>query len=348
MRSTLKSTAHGPPENTSEDGFLLLGAIVAIALVLLILAIAAPRVARSLRREREVEAVHRGQQYIRAIQLYYRKFGHYPGSIDQLEHSNNIRFLRQQYVDPITGKDDFATIAVGHNKTTVKTFFGQPLGGLPPPGVGSANGIVSPGIGQPGTGLPGAAPASGAGGFGGTPTSGFGSGSGGSFGSGSFGTPSTSAAPATTSGPGATPGGGAAGSTFPGTPDSIRSSGSTSGPGAAGSQSATTFSGTAQPFMGVSLGAHGDSIVEYNEQTTLESWEFLYDPRLDQLKAKAAALNGGPGSTPANSLGGGFGQPGAFGAPGITAAPGTSNPASPETTPAPQPPPVPTPPSTRP
>lgn len=81
--------------------------------------------------------------------------------------------------------------------------------------------------------------------------------------------------------------------------------------------------------MGVSLGAHGDSIVDYNEQTTLESWEFLYDPRLDQLKAKAAALNGGPGSVPANSLGSSFSQPGGTAAPGTaspTSAPGTTSP----------------------
>ena len=57
---------------------------------------------------REVEAVHRGNQYVRAIRLYYRKFGHYPGSIEQLEKTNNIRFLRQRYVDPMTGKDGLA------------------------------------------------------------------------------------------------------------------------------------------------------------------------------------------------------------------------------------------------
>src|ERR1700722_18468784 len=87
----------------SEQGFMLLGLIVAIALMLLAMSVAAPIVARSLRRDRDVEAVHRGNQYVRAIQLYYKKFGHYPGSIDQLEKTNEIRFLRQKYADPITG-----------------------------------------------------------------------------------------------------------------------------------------------------------------------------------------------------------------------------------------------------
>ncbi len=81
---------------------------------------------------------------MRAIQLYYRKFGHYPGSIEQLEKTNNIRFLRQKYVDPMTGKDDWRLIHVGEAKTTVKGFFGQPLAGLTP-GLGSAAGMASAG-----------------------------------------------------------------------------------------------------------------------------------------------------------------------------------------------------------
>jgi hypothetical protein len=39
-----------------------------------------------------------------------------------------------------------------------------------------------------------------------------------------------------------------------------------------------------------------------NEQTTYQTWEFLYDPRIELLKA-AAALQGGLGSTGAGSLG---------------------------------------------
>ena len=90
-------------EHTGEQGFVLLGLIVAIFLILLVLSIAAPKVARGLRRDREVESEHRAQQYVRAIRIYYQKLGHYPGSVEQLEKTNNIRFLRQRYVDPLTG-----------------------------------------------------------------------------------------------------------------------------------------------------------------------------------------------------------------------------------------------------
>src|SRR5260370_10148953 len=144
MIGTSSFERDGEMERHEERGFMLVGLIVAIFLVLLALSVAAPKVAQELRREREVEAVHRGNQYVRAIRLYYRKFGHYPGSIEQLEKTNNIRFLRQQYVDPMTGKADWRLIKVGEAKTTVKGFFGQPLAGLTS-GLGSAAGMASAG-----------------------------------------------------------------------------------------------------------------------------------------------------------------------------------------------------------
>jgi len=294
----------------SEQGFMLLGLIVAIALILLALSVAAPIVARNLRRDRDVEAVHRGNQYVRAIQLYYKKFGHYPGSIEQLEKTNEIRFLRQRYLDPVTGKDDWRTIPVGQNKTTVKWFFGEPLAGLATTGVGSVASMISPGIGIGGAN--GSSPAAGSGGIGGaTATSGI-------------------TGPGTTTGAsganGATSATGAAGTNANGTtgaPGSTDTSGAAGTPGGIGSQSASTFSGAGSPFMGVGLGAPGDSIVELNEQTTYGTWEFLYDPRVDQMKAKALAANGaGLGSTPAGSLGQTPGSIGNTGAPGTTG-PGT-------------------------
>src|ERR1700760_1598953 len=117
-------------ELQGEQGFMLGGLIVAIFLILLALGVAAPKVAQNLRREQEVEAIHRGNQYVRAIRLYYRKTNTYPATIEQLEKATNIRYLRQRYVDPITGKDDWRLIHVGEAKTTVKGFFGQPLAGL--------------------------------------------------------------------------------------------------------------------------------------------------------------------------------------------------------------------------
>jgi hypothetical protein len=39
---------------------------------------------------------------MRAIQRYYRKFGRYPSRLEDLENTNNIRFLRKRYKDPMS------------------------------------------------------------------------------------------------------------------------------------------------------------------------------------------------------------------------------------------------------
>jgi type II secretory pathway pseudopilin PulG len=257
-----------PQDRTGEEGYLLVGAIVAIFLMLLVLSVAAPRVAKELQRDREVEAAHRANQYVVAIRRYYLKFGHYPGSIDQLKSSNNMKFLRQEYADPFTGKPDWRLIHVGEQQTTVKGLFGQPLPGPPAASLGSASGMSSNGFGASGTS--------------GSSTSAFGSNT---SPTGSGGTP----APGT--GPNA-----AAGS-------SATTTGGSSSPGGISSQSATSFQGGGPPIMGVGINHSGESILVVNEQTTYNTWEFLYDPRIEQLKAKSSLLGGGPPSTGVGGLG---------------------------------------------
>jgi len=347
-------------ERCEEQGFMLVGLIVAIFFVLLALSVAAPKMAQELRREREVEAVHRGNQYVRAIRLYYKKFGHYPGSIEQLEKTNNIRFLRQRYVDPITGKDDWRLIKVGEAKTTVKGFFGQPLAGLTP-GLGSAAGNASAG--------PTGAGAAGSSGYGASSPSAFGGSSlgGGGLGSsspGGGGLGGSSALP--TLGGGNSTAGATSGPATNG-PATLGSSGASDSSGSSGagatntlgsasgiaSQSSGSTAGGA-PFVGVGVPKEGDSITVLNEQTTYNTWEFLYDPRIEQLYAKGALFGGGAsglGSAAGNSSGfgntpttPGFGNtPGSGTTPnsgfgptpgsGFGTTPGTSSPTAPTTPP---------------
>lgn len=78
--------------------------------------------------------------------------------------------------------------------------------------------------------------------------------------------------------------------------------------------------------MGVGSSATGPSILVVNEQTTYETWEFLYDPRIEKLK-QAAALNAGASSVGAGALGqtpGSFGNSSTPGAGGATSSPGGS------------------------
>src|ERR1700733_3285429 len=144
MRTVTLGSIRSERRQEAGEGFMLVGLIVGIFLILLVLSVAAPKVSQALKRDREVEAVHRGDQYVRAIRLFYRKTHTYPGSIEQLEKTNNIRFLRQRYLDRRGGKDDWRLIHVGEAKTTVKGFFGQPLAGLTR-GLGSAAGMASGG-----------------------------------------------------------------------------------------------------------------------------------------------------------------------------------------------------------
>jgi type II secretory pathway pseudopilin PulG len=309
-------------ERYEEQGFMLVGLIVAIFFVLLALSVAAPKVAQALRREREVEAVHRGNQYVRAIRLYYRKFGHYPGSMEQLEKTNNIRFLRQRYVNPITGKDDWRLIKVGEAKTTVKGFFGQPLAGLTP-GLGSAAGNASAGAAGAGaagqTGSPSAfgGSSTGGGGLGSSSPGGLGSpssGLGGTSGSPTLGGSSTTGAAA--NGP-PTLGGGSSGSGQTGAAaGSTNSLGSLSGNA---SDSNGSSMGGGAPFVGVGVPKEGDSITILNEQTTYNTWEFIYDPRIEQLYAKGALLGGG-----ASGLGANAGSSSGFGGTPTTPGSGSS------------------------
>lgn len=321
----------GHPPSSPEDGYMLVAVIFMLAIVLLTLAVAVPRVREDLQRERDLETMHRGQQYIRAIQLYYRKFGSYPPNIDALVKTNEIRFLRKRYIDPITGKDDWKPIPVGQNKTPIMGFFGQPLAGA-----GSPIGGVGPG------GVAGATPASGA--FGSTDTSGS---SFGASGIGASGTTSGSAGGATTglsggsgfslgSGIGSSGSSATAGATTPG------GTASPTGSAAPGGQ---TFGGLG--LMGVSLASPKQSVYVYKKKNHYNEWEFLYSPLMDQqtqgntgaIGQPAAGLAGGTGTSMTGSpTGGGFSLGSGFGSstPG-TGPTGSGTPTNPTPQPTPTP-----------
>jgi type II secretory pathway pseudopilin PulG len=89
-----------------ESGYTLLIALLLVATILLITAAAAPNIFTEGRRERDEEMIWRGQQYTRAIGLYYKKYGHYPHTVDDLVKSDTqIRFLRKAYKDPMNSED---------------------------------------------------------------------------------------------------------------------------------------------------------------------------------------------------------------------------------------------------
>ncbi|HWP85732.1 MAG TPA: hypothetical protein VNN17_11110, partial [Terriglobia bacterium] len=64
-------------------------------------------------RMKEEELIFRGQEYRRAIQLFVRKFGRYPTSLEELENTNEIRFIRKLYPDPMTEDGQWRLVHIG-------------------------------------------------------------------------------------------------------------------------------------------------------------------------------------------------------------------------------------------
>lgn len=93
-----------------QAGFAMLFVFVMAAAVSIMLFMEIPRVAFERQRDKEQLLIDRGEQYKRAIQLYYRKNKKYPASLDDLETTSNIRYLRRRYADPITGKNEWRLI----------------------------------------------------------------------------------------------------------------------------------------------------------------------------------------------------------------------------------------------
>jgi len=55
-----------------EEGYVLVAVVFMTVVLALSLAVAIPRMAEEVRRDREQETIERGKQYIRAVQLYFR------------------------------------------------------------------------------------------------------------------------------------------------------------------------------------------------------------------------------------------------------------------------------------
>ena len=250
----------------SEQGYTLLMVMFVLAIMVLWLAAAAPQVAKSIQRDRDLETFHRGMQYRRAIQLDYRKMNHtYPPSVDALVMTNKIRFLRKKYVDPTTGKDVWKPVLFGQNKTpTAMGFFGEPLTGSTIAGTGPSggNGMV---------GLPGMT-----------------SGIGGSSGAGSN---STTTNGSTDNSGGTNGSGGASGAT------------GSSTSGTSSSQSGQTFGGAG--IIGFSPGSSRQSILVYKKKNHYDEWEFTYDPLSDQKMMSGGNTGsiGQPASSTTNPVG---------------------------------------------
>jgi type II secretory pathway pseudopilin PulG len=130
---------------------MMITLMLALAMITIALLTVLPDIKQQILRDREEEMQHRGTAYMRAIQHYYKKYNSYPATIEQLENTNNLRFLRKRYTDPMnrdpaTGKErDFKIL----HPTDISLNNGPVLG--PTPAAGGP--LVQPGL-QPTGGSP--------------------------------------------------------------------------------------------------------------------------------------------------------------------------------------------------
>jgi hypothetical protein len=90
-----------------QSGYAVLLAIFLVATLLLFAAMATPNVLTQGRREKEQEVIWRGNQYVRAIRLFYQKNGRFPQSLDDLKKpsATRVHYLRKPYIEPLNTAD---------------------------------------------------------------------------------------------------------------------------------------------------------------------------------------------------------------------------------------------------
>jgi type II secretory pathway pseudopilin PulG len=227
----------------SSRGYILITLMLFFALLAIAAMAVLPEIAFQIKRDREEEMIHRALEYSRAVKRYYKKFGRYPSRMEELENTNNIRFLRKRYKDPIMGRD-FKILHLTDIMLNSGPVLGQPAGQAPfgQPGVGGGTLPPSPSTPNMGAGLP----------------------------------PPANAGDQNAQGddsnnlPGSSPNTGSSQSA---------SSNPISGPGGS-NPGGQLFGGG--PILGVASTSKAKSIREFNKKDHYNDWLFIYDPQSDR------------------------------------------------------------------
>lgn len=100
---------------SGQEGYVLLALLVTSAVLLIGLALSIPRMALQSQRLKDAQLIERGEQYRRAIQLYYRDHNKYPEDLDDLEDTDGVRYLRRRSPDPIGETGEWRLIHMGED-----------------------------------------------------------------------------------------------------------------------------------------------------------------------------------------------------------------------------------------
>ena len=123
------------PRAARRDGYALAALLVGLAVMGILTSAVLPVWRQAAQRERELELVFRGEQYVRAIDLYQRVYaGAYPPDVDTLVEQ---RFLRRRYRDPMVADGEFRIV---HQAEASETF--GAAAGDRPPAAGLRGGVI--------------------------------------------------------------------------------------------------------------------------------------------------------------------------------------------------------------
>jgi type II secretory pathway pseudopilin PulG len=257
-----------PQAQSKQQGYILLTLLLLVALMVIAAAAVLPTITFENKRDQEEEMIHRGVQYTRAIRSYYKKLGRYPSKIEDLENTNNIRYLRKRYKDPLScvkGKcQDFKLLHYGEAQLALGGLGGAGIAGATPAGAMNGPGGLN-------------------GGSGGFSTSGAGNGglnsSSSSF-SNSFSSNQAGGANQNAAGQS----GDNANGTDATDPSQAGQAGQTSGNGSNTSSgdklSSQVFGGA--PIVGVASLSKKEGVREFNHKKKYNEWQFVYDPTMDR------------------------------------------------------------------
>jgi len=115
----------------NEKGSALLIVFVFAAAIAIMLYKEMPVATFEAQRQKEQLLIDRGNEYKRAVKLYVRKFQTFPPSIEALENTNRMRFLRNRYVDPYTGKAEWRLLHAGPGGIIIDSKIKNALNGVP-------------------------------------------------------------------------------------------------------------------------------------------------------------------------------------------------------------------------
>lgn len=151
-----------PRARRSQGGHLLIMLMVGITVMMIMLTVAAQSWTFQMRREMELELIHRGEQYVRALERFRAaNGGAFPvGDLKVLSRKTpqGIRFIRRLYKNPFDPNGTWQYLYLHPGGSGFINPCAKAVGGM----VGGQNAFVPggmpgmmPGVGMPGTGLPG-------------------------------------------------------------------------------------------------------------------------------------------------------------------------------------------------